>query len=85
MNADLRGRLTLTVREAGRLVGVGRDTAYRAAEAGELPCIRVGRRLVVPTHALLRDVLGWSDDLIARTLGLDDTTPDTATDAPPIF
>lgn len=68
---DLRGRLTLTVPEAGRLVyGLGRDASYAAAERGEIPVRRVGRRLVVPTHAALRD-LGWSDDLIARALGLE--------------
>lgn len=68
---DLRGRLTLTVPEAGRLIyGVGRDAAYAAAERGEIPTRTVGRRKVVPTHAALRE-LGWSDDLIARALGFD--------------
>lgn len=69
--ADLRGRLTLTVPEAGRLLwGLGRDASYAAAERGEIPARRHGRRLVVPTHTALHE-LGWSDDLIARALGLD--------------
>ena len=32
----------------------GRDAAYRAAGRGELPVIKVGRRLIVPMPALLR-------------------------------
>lgn len=67
---DLRGRLTLTVPEAGQLLGVGRDAAYDAVERGEIDACRVGRRLVVPTHSLLRKV-GWPDDLIAAALGVD--------------
>lgn len=70
---ELCGRLTLTVPEAGRALGLGRDAAYAAAERGDIPCLTVGRRKVVPTHAVLKQ-LGMSDDLIARALGLD-TTP----------
>lgn len=66
---DLRGRLTVTVPEAGRMLGLGRDAAYAAAERGEIPAITVGRRKVVPTHALLR-LVGWPDDLIAQALGV---------------
>lgn len=67
---DLKGRLTLTVPEAANLCGLGRDTAYAAAERGDLPARRVGRRWVVPTHALLEEVLGMPPQLIARVLGL---------------
>lgn len=71
MSLELRGRFTLTIPEAGReLWGLGRDASYVAADAGLIPSRRVGRRRVVPTHAALRE-LGWSDDLIARALGLD--------------
>ncbi len=48
--------LTLTVEEAGELLGISRQSAYRAA-AGELPALRVGRRLIVPTARLL-EMLG---------------------------
>ena len=50
---------TLTVPHAGRLVGLGRDAAYRAAAAGELPTIKFGRRLFVLTARLL-ELLGVS-------------------------
>jgi excisionase family DNA binding protein len=45
---------TLTVPEAGRFLGLGKASAYAAAERGDLPTIRVGRRLLVPTAALRR-------------------------------
>ncbi|MDP8928036.1 MAG: helix-turn-helix domain-containing protein [Actinomycetota bacterium] len=44
---------TLSVEEAGELLGISRRSAYRAAARGELPTVRLGRRLVVPTPKLL--------------------------------
>jgi excisionase family DNA binding protein len=43
----------LTVDEAAVLLRVGRSAMYEAASRGELPTIRVGRRLRVPRAALL--------------------------------
>jgi excisionase family DNA binding protein len=45
--------LTYTVEEAGRLLGVGRATAYSGVRSGDIPSLRIGRRVVVPKHALL--------------------------------
>lgn len=50
---EIRERATLTVVEAGRVLGLGRDAAYRAAKTGEIPTIRAGRLLVVPVPKLL--------------------------------
>jgi excisionase family DNA binding protein len=47
-------RLTYTVEEAGRLLGICRNSAYQRAAAGEIPTIRLGRRLLVPKAALDR-------------------------------
>ena len=44
---------TISVEEAGEILGVSRRSAYRAAETGELPTLRLGRRLLVPTPKLL--------------------------------
>ncbi len=44
---------TISVEEAGELLGISRRSAYRAAARGELPTLRLGRRLVVPTAKLL--------------------------------
>lgn len=81
MSVDLRGRLTLTVPEAGELLGIGRDAAYAAAERGDIPCQTVGRRKVVPTHSLLKQNAGWPDDLISRALGIDVGQPPQDTEA----
>lgn len=51
---DPRVRPTLTVAEAGRVLGISRCSAYDAAARGELPTLRIGRRLVVPVAALRR-------------------------------
>lgn len=45
-------KLTLTVPEAAALLGIGKSLAYTAIQRGEIPCIRVGHRLLVPVAAL---------------------------------
>lgn len=45
---------TISVDLAGEILGISRSSAYQAARTGEIPTIRIGRRLVVPTAALLR-------------------------------
>ncbi len=45
-------KLTLTVDEAAKCLGVGRNLAYEAIARGEIPVIRVGKRLLVPKAAL---------------------------------
>ena len=47
-------RLTWTVTEAARLLGISRASAYEAAHRGELPVRVIGRRMLVPRVALLR-------------------------------
>lgn len=49
----LNMRLTLTVDEAADVLGVSRDVAYRCVESGDIPSLRLGRRIVVPTAKLL--------------------------------
>ncbi|MBI4303500.1 MAG: helix-turn-helix domain-containing protein [Chloroflexi bacterium] len=50
----LEERLTYTVEEAGRLLGISRPQAYLMAKQGIIPTIRLGHRVVVPKAALLR-------------------------------
>jgi len=59
----LLARPTCTVSEAAIVLGISRDSAYRACRAGQIETLRLGKRLVVPT-ALLR-----------LKLGLDGTAP----------
>jgi hypothetical protein len=50
---ELAGRLTLTVPEAGRMLGLGRGSAYAAARRGDIPTLPFNGRLVVPVPKLL--------------------------------
>ena len=45
-------RLTMRVEDAAALLGISRGLAYELVNRGELPALRLGRRLVVPTSAL---------------------------------
>ena len=44
--------LVYAVPEAGKLLGLGRAGSYEAVKRGELPVIKIGRRLMVPKAAL---------------------------------
>ena len=48
----------LTIAEAARRLRVGRNSAYEAARRGELPVVRIGRRVLVPRLALERLLAG---------------------------
>ncbi len=54
--------LTLTVPEAGRLLGLGRNLAYEAAHRGEIPVLKIGHRIVVPRAAFMRMLEGAPGD-----------------------
>jgi excisionase family DNA binding protein len=45
---------TTTVEIAAKILGIGRNQAYAAAARGEIPVIRIGKRLLVPLAALER-------------------------------
>ena len=45
-------RLTLTVDEVAKALGIGRNSAYEAIQRGEIPALRFGRRVVIPKAAL---------------------------------
>jgi len=46
--------LTMTVEEAAQQLGISRNSAYVLARSGELPVLRLGRRLVVSRAGLAR-------------------------------
>lgn len=65
--SDRERPATMTVEEAGRLLGISRRSAYRAAARDQIPTIRLGRRILVPAAKL------------QRLLGTDGDGPPTAT------
>jgi excisionase family DNA binding protein len=51
-------RLTMTVEEAAKVLGISRAFGYEAVNTGDIPTIRIGRRILVPKAALHRLVAG---------------------------
>jgi len=45
-------RATLTVGEAAKILGISRNSAYQGILTGEIPHIRVGKRILIPRRAL---------------------------------
>ena len=45
-------KLTLSIEEAAKLLGIGRNLCYERVKTGEIPVIKIGRRLLVPRRAL---------------------------------
>ncbi len=57
-------RPTVSVEEAGRWFGLGRSAAYEACQRGEIPTLRFGRSVRVPT-ARARVLLGLDPEPVA--------------------
>jgi len=45
-------KLTLTVSETARLLGISRGLAYEMVRTGEIPSVRFGKRVLVPRRSL---------------------------------
>ena len=43
----------LSIPEVAKLLKIGRNTAYELARQGQIPTIKLGRRLVVPTPRII--------------------------------
>lgn len=54
----MTARQTLTVPEAAERLGISRNHAYEAARSGDLPTIKIGKRLLVPIAAFERMLSG---------------------------
>jgi excisionase family DNA binding protein len=52
---------TYTLTQAAKLIGIGRTSAYEAARRGEIPCIKIGSKVLVP-RAALHKMLGLPMD-----------------------
>jgi excisionase family DNA binding protein len=56
-------RLTFTIDEAAAMLGISRPQAYDGAKRGEIPTIRIGRRILVPRIGLAQ-MLGMPEGAI---------------------
>jgi excisionase family DNA binding protein len=52
MENNIDHPLTLTVEQAAKVLGIGRSTAYELVHTGDIPSLRLGRRIVVPIARL---------------------------------
>lgn len=59
---DLRRLPSISVDEAAVVLGIGRTAAYAAARRGEIPTVRIGARIRVPTGRLLQMLDGCAGD-----------------------
>jgi excisionase family DNA binding protein len=57
-------KLTLTVTEASKLLGLSRASAYEAVRMGQIPSIRMGSRILIPKIALVEMLKEASNDKI---------------------
>jgi excisionase family DNA binding protein len=70
---ELRSRHTITVCEYAATVGVAPDTVYDAAGRGELRVLRIGRRVLVPTVAVLAELgLSAADEPLGADVDVDE-------------
>jgi excisionase family DNA binding protein len=60
--------LVLTVEEVAEILRIGRSTAYDAINRGEIPSVRVGRRLLVPRHALDKLLSGTKEGRMRKSV-----------------
>jgi excisionase family DNA binding protein len=55
---DLASTATISVEQAANLIGISRQSAYEAVNRGELPVIRMGRRVRVLAQPLYAQLVG---------------------------
>ena len=51
-------RLTYNVTEAAKLLGLSKNSAYQACLKGEIPHLKIGKRILIPRIQLERLLLG---------------------------
>jgi excisionase family DNA binding protein len=52
---------TQTIEAAAKELGIGRNQAYAAARRGEIPTIRIGKRILVLREPLMKMLAGGSE------------------------
>ena len=53
-----RENATMTVEQAAKILGMGRNQGYLAAARGDIPCVRIGKRFFVLTEPFNRMLAG---------------------------
>lgn len=45
-------KMILTVKETAQILGLSRNSVYQGVLTGQIPCLKVGKRILVPRKAL---------------------------------
>ncbi len=48
MRQETTPKIVLSVEEARKLLGLSRGSMYQAINSGQVPSVRIGRRLLIP-------------------------------------
>ena len=51
-------KLTMSVSEAAKKLGIARNSLYEGVKRGEVPCVRIGKRILIPVAALEKKLSG---------------------------
>jgi excisionase family DNA binding protein len=62
MRYDASHTDVITVEQAAEVLGIARGSAYQAVRSGEIPSLRIGRRILVPRVQLERLLDGETPD-----------------------
>lgn len=62
--------LAVTIRDAGRLLSLGRTSVYELLESGVLSSFRVGRRRLVTYESIARLVASHAGEAATRKIGM---------------
>jgi excisionase family DNA binding protein len=81
MTSDDDTQLVLTVERTAALLGISRTLAYELIGRGDLPAVRLGRRIVVPRAAIDRLV---ADATSARSAHLADRSASSSSGRLPL-
>jgi excisionase family DNA binding protein len=60
-------KVVLTIEEAAEYLKISRPSTYQAAKKGDIPIIRIGRRILVPVSALEKMLSNAGADNAAAT------------------
>lgn len=58
-------RATYSVDEAAKALGISRNLAYDGVRSGEIPCIRIRGRILVPRAAIERMLSGQGTEQVS--------------------
>lgn len=51
-------KLTVSVNEASKILGLSRNAAFKAAKSGQLPSFKIGKRILIPKNKLMSLING---------------------------